>query len=57
MTNRQMVIEAMRIKLDPSQEGIVRECFRIVQETLETLPMGTFSDEPSACGVCAIIPE
>lgn len=45
MTKRQMAIESIRIALDPSQEGIVRECFRIAQETIEALPVGTFSDE------------
>lgn len=45
MNLREQTIEACRVALDPSQEGITRVCFRIITETIRKLPYGTFSDE------------
>lgn len=44
-TLREITIERIRVELDPSQEGIVRVCFRLAKIAVEAMPMGTFADE------------
>jgi len=45
MSKREDLIEAIRRGLDPSQEGIVRECFRSVSELIRAQDAGLFFDE------------
>lgn len=45
MNQREQLIEGIRKELDPSMEGIVRECFRIVEEAIRKQPVGLFYDE------------
>lgn len=47
-TLREITIERIRLELDPSQEGIGRECFRLAKVAVEAMPIGTFSDEMRA---------
>lgn len=50
MTLRELTIEVVRLELDPSQEGIVRECFKSAEEAIRKMPLGTFSDEMAKAG-------
>jgi len=42
---REITIEAIRIAIDPSQEGRYREAYDKAADAIRNLPDGTFSDE------------
>ena len=48
MTLRQKAVEAIRSKIDPSQDGLLREAYEIAKRAIEDLPQGTFSDEAAS---------
>lgn len=44
-TMRETAIEAVWKAIDPSQEGIARECYERAKAAILTLSLGTFADE------------
>ncbi len=42
---RQQVLEAIWHAIDPSQEGVARDCAEHAKAEIEALPVGVFADE------------